>query len=241
MSRFGAGLISLSSEIAIPGNDSFTKVLLHMDGLNGGTTFTDSNVGGVSGRVWTPSGSATTSSSAKKWGSASLLLGSGTSFISTPSTSDILLGASDWSFDFQFNKGGFNGTQQVICGIGSSNPVGGPVVFIQFNTSNQLVGTVLQATTGGTSSVSSTAISDSLWHHGEFTKSGGALYLLVDGILQGTAATVTPPSSTGGALYIGATSINQTAAFRGPLDEFRLSVGIARHTANNTPPTGPYS
>lgn len=241
MSRFGVGFHGYNSEIAIPGNDSFTKVLLHMDGLNGGTSFPDVNAGGVSGRVWTPSGSATTTSSAKKWGSASLLLGTTSSFLSTSSSSDIILGSSDWSFDFQFNKNGFNGTQQIICGLGSSNPVGGPVVFVQFNASNQLVGTVLQSTTGTSSSVTSSAISDPLWHHGEFTKSGGTLYLFVDGVLQGTAGTVTPPASTGGALYIGATSINQTTAMRGLLDEFRLSVGIARHTANFTSPTGPYN
>ena len=48
MTRFGAGFIG---GLSTPGNDAFTKILLHMDGSNGGTTFTDIAVGG-SANTW---------------------------------------------------------------------------------------------------------------------------------------------------------------------------------------------
>jgi len=53
---------------SIGGNDSFTELLLHMDGSDGGTTFTDSSSNGL---TVTSNGGAHTDTTVKKFGTAS--------------------------------------------------------------------------------------------------------------------------------------------------------------------------
>jgi hypothetical protein len=64
-----AGLQGYTAALAA-GNDSFTKILLHMDGANTSTTFTDSNSGG-SAHTWTAAGNAQISTATYKFGGAS--------------------------------------------------------------------------------------------------------------------------------------------------------------------------
>jgi hypothetical protein len=95
---------SIKSVRAKSGNDSFTKILLHMDGANGGTTFTDANVGG-SAHTWTAN-SATTSTGTLKFGTASENCGAGVGWIDTPDSADFTLGSGDFTIDFWFNRQG---------------------------------------------------------------------------------------------------------------------------------------
>ena len=53
------------------GNDQYTKVLLGFNGADGGTTITDSNIGGSS-HTWTAAGNANTDDAQKKFGLTSL-------------------------------------------------------------------------------------------------------------------------------------------------------------------------
>ena len=96
MTRFGVGFIG---GLSTPGNDAFTKILLHMDGSNGGTTFTDIAVGG-SAKTWTPT-NATTSTASFKFGTASMLTASG--YITTPDHSDFTIGSNDFTLDLWIN------------------------------------------------------------------------------------------------------------------------------------------
>ena len=73
VSHFGLGLISNNG---VPGNDAFTKILLHMDGSNGGTTFTDVNAGGVS-NTWSALSDAVNDNGCCKFGPSSLNSGAG--------------------------------------------------------------------------------------------------------------------------------------------------------------------
>jgi hypothetical protein len=85
------------------------------------------------------------------------------------------------------------------------------------------------------------AINDINWHHYAVVKYGSVLTLYVDGV--GGATTGAPSTalvdgitgpSIGGA---GGPSVN---SFNGWLDEIRFSKGIARYTANFTPPNSPF-
>jgi hypothetical protein len=77
-----AGLQGYTAALAA-GNDSFTKILLHMDGANTSTTFTDSNSGG-SAHTWTAAGNAQISTATYKLGGASGLFDGTGDFITTP-------------------------------------------------------------------------------------------------------------------------------------------------------------
>jgi hypothetical protein len=87
---------------AADGNDAFTKILLHMDGTNGSTTFTDTNAGG-SAHTWTANGNAQISTAQSKFGGASGLFDGTGDYITTPDHADYTLGSGDFTIDLWFN------------------------------------------------------------------------------------------------------------------------------------------
>src|SRR5262249_4278187 len=80
--------------------DSFTKVLLHFNGLDGSIAFPDTN--GVTARTWTPNGAAQPDPADSKFGGSSML-GTGIADFITASDSSILEPlSSDFTVDFWF-------------------------------------------------------------------------------------------------------------------------------------------
>lgn len=80
------------------------------------------------------------------------------------------------------------------------------------------------------------------WYHVAMVRSSGDLLLFIDGIQQGLPVADTDTYFAGGGYTcLGAqTSGSNTVVntlFNGWQDEFRLTIGVARYTANFTPPT----
>src|SRR6266481_9069426 len=96
------------------GNDKFTKILLHMDGSNGATTFTDSNAGG-SAHTWTAT-NATTSTTQTRFGPTSLSTGAAAGNITTPDSADFTAGSGDFTAECWFCVSGGNGTFRFLFG-----------------------------------------------------------------------------------------------------------------------------
>jgi hypothetical protein len=76
------------------GNDANTVSLLHCDGVNGGTLFTDSALGSSSGHTWTPHAAAVTDTSMKQFGTAAgKFTGSNSDYIETSASNDFRFGS----------------------------------------------------------------------------------------------------------------------------------------------------
>ena len=236
MSHFGLGLISSNG---VPGNDAFTKILLHMDGSNGGTTFTDVNAGGSS-HTWTPT-NATTSTSAAKFGPSSMLGSAG--YITTPAHSDFNIGTQDFAVDFWFNNNSVGSTGYGLCGQIDSGGTAISTSFAMSRFSGAGVIAVNIINVGGSSQITlttTTGFSSTLtWNHIALTKSGTTFRLFVNGILEDTNTLSSVNASTR-PFTIGRLGDSGTG-FSARIDEFRLSVGTARWTANVTPPVAAYS
>lgn len=239
VSRYSPGFLASGQ-----GNDQYTKILLHMDGANGGTTFTDSNLGG-SAHTWTAH-SATTVTSGPKFGTASCQC----PYIDTPDSSDFTLGSGDWTIDFWFNPNAtINPANAAARMAGQTNSTGtiattsAYVVLASIGSGNYVLelvvsnGTTLFTLLGTTAFTSAS----SGWHHAELCRSGNNLKLFLDGVQEGgdLAITGTVVDSSNN-FSVGRIGEVTSQTFAGLIDEFRLSVGIARHTANFTPPTAPY-
>ena len=85
------------------GNDANTVLLLHMDGSNGGTTFTDSSAGGAT-HSFAAVGNAHTDTGTKKFGTASAEFdGTGDSVHLSTQHSDFDVGTGDFTLDFWVN------------------------------------------------------------------------------------------------------------------------------------------
>jgi hypothetical protein len=84
------------------------------------------------------------------------------------------------------------------------------------------------------------SVSTGTWYHFAIARSGGTVTLYLNGTSLGTVLDK-DFSNSGGQLTIGADDNTGGAALNGWMDEIRISKGIARWTANFTPPTSPYS
>lgn len=236
MSHFGLGLIS---SIGVPGNDAFTKILLHMDGSNGGTVFADVNAGGSS-HTWTPT-NATTSTSAAKFGPSSMLGAAG--YVTTPAHSDFNIGTQDFAVDFWLNNNGIGSTGYGLCGQidSSGTAISTSFAITRFSGAGVLGINVIDAGASSQISLSSTTgfAGTSNWNHFALTKSGTSFRLFINGAQEDTTKTLASVNSSSRPFTIGRTG-DAGSGFSAMIDEFRLSVGTSRWTSNFSVPTGPY-
>jgi hypothetical protein len=209
--------------------DAYTKLLLHFDETVGSKVFTDE--AGI-GNFTTQSGEdGAVIDTYSKFGGRCLYLN--TAIISDvnylPATE---ISENDFTVDFWVNmptitatKGLFefgNGNANFRGYIDSSYRVSAQSLDVDANTKPHNTGFAL---TVGT------------WYHLAFVRSGTMLYICVNGILRYSDTIIPNMRQANQGLFIG-----KSLSYKGQerIDEFRFSLGIARWTANFTPPTKEY-
>lgn len=214
---------------------SNVKLLLHMDGTNGGTVFTDSS---ASPHTMEPLSGASTSTAQKLFGTASFNANA-SRIVVTPAAAELQLGASDFTVEIAayLNSAGA-GTDGVLLWLPTT---GAPTpLYISYNTSHVL--NVRGTDDAGTQifSISTlAAMSDDVWHRICIQRSGSTFRLFLDGVSQGTAssaatlATFTHDPSVSRGLSIGGKF--GVIYLDGFIDEFRYTVGTARYGTSYTP------
>ena len=219
-------------------------LLLHMDGADSGTTFTDSS---TVANVMVASGLAKTATAAAKFGTTGGQFSSavqvGAAYARTPVTvgGPLDLNTGDFTVEVWANapQGSTNGLATIF---DLSNQFSSGFRMYMLND-----GSVYVQCFGGFSDVvvgTSPPISFNAWHHIAFVRSGMNFYLFLDGIKTDLDAIYAGSGGTAGDfLWVGASynSNIQSTWFNGYLDEMRITKGIARYTANFLPPTGPFS
>lgn len=217
-------------------DDSLTKALLHMDGVSGGVSFIDE-----SGKIWTPSGNANTSTSQFKFGPSSCLLDGNGDYLSTPDHTDFTIGAGNFTVDMWIRP-----TVNAFFGFAShsSNINAGASTSFYFGrdyAANTLRGTI--GTTGGTliHVYSTTLITVMLntWTHIALERYGTQLNLFVNGTREGqVSASTYTISDAASTLTIG--SLGGLYYYTGWIEEFRFSATARYLGANFTVPTTQY-
>jgi hypothetical protein len=225
---------------ALSGVDSFTVALLHMNGTDTSTTFTDET-----GKAWTANGNAQIDTAQSKFNGASGLFDGTGDYLSASDSDDWLLdggsNSNTWTVDFWIRFNGDPGAAQVGLiqqRVDNSN-------YWQLVYSADTLVFAIRAAGVNTVIISNAwNPADATWYHIAVVKNGTTGYMMfVGGSQIGTTQTDTDPmSNIAGTLRIGihTTSAGVDEALNGWLDEFRISKGIARWTANFTPPTGEY-
>jgi hypothetical protein len=205
------------------------SLLLHMDGTNGSTTFTDSSSNGL---TVTANGNAAVNTTAPKWGTGSASFDGASDWLSlTPAT--LLQFSADFTLEGWFY---LDSTANMIGGSSSSD--GNTQVF-RFNES---VAGNLSFYLNGTQVFSPTAagITTSTWQHVAISRSGTDTRMFVDGVQKGS--TNTSWSGTFRMDIIGTFFFNGSRLgddFDGKIDDLRITKA-ARYTANFTPPAAPF-
>lgn len=211
------------------GNDLYTKLLLHCDGADGSTTFTDSSASAFS---VTAVGSAQIDTAQSKFGGASGVFDGTGDYLSIADAADLRPGSGDFTFDWQCRPR-IGSTFQGVFNKGALAAGG---ILVQYNNAASPALTVYASGSLVLTESSGVAAGGSFFHY-ELSRSGGTIKLFRDGVQTASASNSTNFNNTG-ALEIGR---QPSAALDGHIDEFRFSAGIARHTAAFTPPASPYT
>jgi len=233
---------SVTSAQSVTVAASPTVSLLHFDGTNGSTTFTD-----AVGHIWTPLGSASISTARSKFGSASGLF-PGNGAISTPYHSDFdLLSASASTVEgFVYQTTG--GDRRIFTLGGSvtaANNTTGYHLLLQVNSLGQFVATVSNGTSAPISFNSGSAhIVANAWQHVAMCIDSTSIRLYAEGNLLGSTSSSTIVRPSGNPLpSIGRITSQGTGNdWIGNIDEFRVTKGAALYTGSAyTVPTAPFT
>ena len=238
--NFGTAGIAVSVEALTtnPATDTQTRLLLHFDdaGLSP-DVFIDSSPGA---HVFTNNGNTFHDTSTKQFGIASGFFDGTNDWISTPDHADFTLGANDFTIEFRFNctapasgGGNVNVTGQYT---GVATASAWYIYRTSLNTFNfgYAVGAVFSEI--GISLLQFTSALNTGWHHMAIVRSGTTITPYLDGVAGTSATGVGTINDSATSLQIG-TMASGSTSWKGWIDEFRLSVGVARYTAAFTPPT----
>lgn len=218
-------------------NFSDVSLLLHMDGSNGSTTFTDSskNVFAV-----TVSGNSKISTAQSKFGGASALFDGSGDYLSIP-------------YNSAFNFAGGDFTIELWAYL-TSVPTD-PVFFLH-RPSVAARGILFSASTNravyclaGDSNTSGWEVNFSSangvfalnnWHNFALSRSGSTWRIFVDGTIVATATWNGVIDDSSGTIILGANDSGTSNFINGYIDELRITKGIARWNADFTPPAEPF-
>lgn len=209
-------------------DDSYTKALLHCDGANASTTFTDE-----SGKTWTAVGNAQLTTTAPKFGTACGTFDGTGDRITVPASSDFNFGTSDFTIDFWAKAGT---TQMGVMSQNSASNADAGHWSFWFNVGANNI----RLYVGGTSTLTGTFTQSNVWNHIALVKSSGNFIIFANGTSLGSVANSTSIGSSTIGLKIGAALNTSSTDYTGKLDEIRISKGIARWTTTFTPPTSEY-
>lgn len=194
--------------------------LLHMDGPNNSTTFTDET-----GKIWTPAGDAKVSTAQAKFGQSAAFDGSG-DWIDGPSSADFTFGTGDFTIEGWAYWTASNSRSVIGFGVGLSiyRANNGVCYFFDPAIGNNVV---------------LAGINPSLnnWHHFLLSRASGTVRLFLNGT-SGSPATWATNVTTSN-MRIGANA-SGGANMSGYIDEVRVTKGVARYTSNFTPPAAPF-
>lgn len=227
----GTGSYSTSSSAVAPGTDPFfssVSLLLHADGSNGSTTFTDSS---GTPKTATANGNAAISSTAK-FGSGSASFDGSGDYVAVGGGAG-QLGSGDFTVEFWARPTSLS-TYTVLTGTFATANSGQWQLLMNGSGSLDWFGLNSFAGIGGSLPTGS-------WSHVAITRSGSTLAMYINGTRTGTATNSENYSSSGD-LWIGRAPENESARwFNGLIDDYRVTVGAARYSGSTiTVPTAAF-
>ena len=220
-----------------------------MDGTDASTTFTDSAAGGGAPHTMTANGNAQIDTAQSKFGGAAGLFDGTGDFLTTPDSADFAFGSGNLTIDFWLRVNSFENEAGFVS---HSNTAGGSQdasnsFELRFD-STTYANLQFGIWSGGTNIISIIAAHGMVvntWYHIALIRgwNGNAndFAITVDGTAIGTVTDAdTWPDFTND-FVVGMSQRAGNRYFNGWIDELRVSKGVARWTANFTPPVAAYS
>lgn len=213
---------------------SNVSLLLHGDGANGSTTIVDSS---PIPKIVTPAGNAQISTAQSKFGGASIAFDDViSSYLTLPTSADFALG-NTWTVEgWMFCKVIGTGTDRnALLMLGTVSQAGSLAIYVE---------------TGGNFTVRAGAVGNDVvaaglvlplqWQFWAVSCLSNVATIYLNG--QSVASGPVSGSVTAESGRVASIGTGGVAAYDldGYIDEFRITKGISRYTANFTPPTEPF-
>jgi len=204
------------------------SLLLHGDGANGSTTIVDSS---PSPKTVTAVGNAQISTAQSKFGGASIALDGSGDYLTVPNNADYAFGAADFTIEAWVYFGNLTTFSTIASTRDATNSVTGWTLGVNASEQPYFYTNAFDIT--------GNALAQNTWYHIAAARAGSSLQMYVNGAQVGSTFTDTK-DYTNQTLSIGSTVGGSVQFFNGYIDDLRITKGIARYTANFTPPTAPF-
>jgi len=232
---------TVGTDPATIGDPNFANVslLLHMDGSNGSTTFTDSSSNGL---TVTANGNAQISTTQSKFGGSSAYFDGTGDYLTASHASNFNFGSGDFTAEVWFNvpAGAPSGIEPFITTAAGQGVAGTDFQGIWFGLYQGQYYFI--ASTNGTSwdvvIAAGTPPTDT-WTHFCVVRSGNTFTLYANGVSIGTTTSSGTLTNSNNLIAIGGRTRNNQYSI-GYLDDVRVTKGVARYTSNFTVPTSAY-
>jgi hypothetical protein len=228
-----SGLWFPNERAVIAGSDSYwnnVSLLLHMDGSNGSTTFTDSSNNAL---TVTANGNAQISTAQSKFGGASGLFDGTGDYLSTAHNAALSIESGDFTVESWIYRAVSGSVHSVINKRLDTPSSTGYAWRVNANNTLQFF------FTGGSSITSTATVSSGAWTYIAATRSGNTVRQFIDGTIDATTATFSNGTSNTQEFRVGVDNLAGNG-FNGYIDDFRITKGVARYTASFTAPTTPF-
>lgn len=207
---------------------SSVTALLHMDGADASTTFTDTSGSPKTVSVF---GNAQVDTAQSKFGGASLMLDGAGDYLQIPGAGgEFSFGTGDFTIEGWFLPTTLNSESALMWGSGV-----GWTLFAY--PANQLTWGRTAPLGGANLLLSGTVLTTGVWNHIAVTRASGTVTIWINGVSGGTTSDTSNYNANGN-LQIGRSHTGEW--FNGWIDEVRITKGAARYTAGFTPPTLPF-
>ena len=222
-----------SGDLIAVSDASYSSVssLLHLNGANGSTVFTDN---APTPKTWSSVSSAALSDSNFRFGTASLSLNGTSQYISTPQSTDFDFGTGDFTIEawvYRNSTATFSIFGKTLSAVTS--------LYLYCGGSG---GTQLILFTSGVN-LNAGNVPAGAWIHVAATRASGTTRIFVNGSVAGTSTGQATSVSVSGAATIGSFFDGTTASnfANGLIDEMRITKGVARYTGAFSPQLYPFS
>jgi hypothetical protein len=217
------------------------SLLLHMNGSNGSTTFTDSSSNAFS---VTANGNAQISTAQSKFDGSSGYFDGSNSYLTIPTNPNLLPGVADFTLEdwvyVSGNNNSGNTTNKTLFGTSwsGSTPSGSFLLMLDGADNNR----VLFLGWNTLALYSTTTLSTGQWYHLAVTNVSGTFRLFVNGVQEDSGTSSLNLNNNTSPIYIGryVDPGQFNGFFNGYIDDLRITKGVARYTSDFTPPTAPF-
>lgn len=216
-------------------NDPFfnnVSLLLHMDGVNGSTTFTDSSKNNFQ---LTAFGNAQISTSVKKYGDGSAYFDGIGDYLDLP-VNAIQFNADDFTIEFWVYPTR-TGSHTCVANWGCNSNM---TIFFAVETNS---GAVVYLNGDGPY-ITGGSIQTNQWQHVALVRQGSNMRAYINGVQAGSTYNIgnTAINTIVDNIRIGRDTANFycNQPLEGYMNDLRITTGVARYTGNFTPPTAPF-